>query len=73
MCIDLEKSEKIGKEIQMLGSLALGAAFDAADDSLRILYLALEGEDIARVVAAGDSLSELRRELAAAGLVDSDE
>ena len=57
----------------MLSSLALGALFDAADDTLRILYLALEGEDVSKIVAAGDSLSELRRELAAAGLVESDE
>ena len=57
----------------MMSSLALGALFDAADDSLRILHVALEGEDVSRIVAAGDSLAELRRELAEQGIVESNE
>ena len=57
----------------MLSSLALGALFDTADDSLRILYLALAGEDVSKIVAAGDSLAELRRDLAEQGIVENNE
>ena len=55
----------------MLGSLALGALFDAADTALQVLHVALEGVDSSRVVAAGDELAALRRELASQGLVES--
>ena len=70
----MKRTFNLERKKTMMSANALGNLFDTADTALQVLHVALEGEDVSKIVEAGDMLADLRRELAAVGVVvESDE